>query len=174
MALIPTFEKKASIAFMGAENSADLDYLDMDFQRKLYVLISKLYEGGYRYFYTGLYEGFDLMAAEVLTMLRKRGGHDEAKLICCVTSSSQADDYYAVNRAHFVDILSDSDNEKCIIGMHNFPGSKLAIEDEFIEACGLVLCWDDGEDSDLTFSLDKAAESGLQIMNFRDIQEEEI
>ncbi len=56
----------------------------------------------------------------------------------------------------------------------NFKGIKLAIEDEFIDKCSLVVCWDDGEDTDLAFSLDKARKAGLQIMNVRDIHEGEI
>jgi hypothetical protein len=75
----------------------------------LFKLLSSLYDGGYRYFYTALHEGFDL----------------------------------------------------------------LAVEDEFIDKCDLIVCWDDGEDADLAFSLGKAREAKRQIMNVRDIPAEE-
>lgn len=153
---------------MAAENSNGLSNLDMELQQKLYTLLHQLYEGGYRYFYSGLYEGFDLIAAEMVVMLKMRGGHDEAKLICCVTTEGQAQDYAPENRAQFLDLLSEAD-ELTIIGQQ-FSSSKLVVEDEFINACDLILCWDDGEDSDFSFSLGKATETGAQIMNLFEIQ----
>ncbi len=157
---------------MGAENSTSLDNLDMELQRKLSDLLTELYRGGFRYFYTGLFEGFDLLAAEMVEMLKMRGGHDEARLVAVITTEGQAIDYAPHNRVQFADLFARADH-RTAIGL-NFTGSKLAIEDEFIDKCSLVVCWDDGEDTDLAFSLDKARKAGLQIMNVRDIHEEEL
>ena len=160
-----------SVAFMGAENSVLLSNLDMELQRTLFGLLSSLYDGGYRYFYSGLYEGFDLIAAEMVEMMKMRGGRDDARLITVITTDAQASDYAPHNRTQFADLLARADHP-FVIGQQ-FPGSKLTVEDEFIDKCALVVCWDDGEDGDLTFSLDKARKDGLQIMNFRDIHREE-
>jgi uncharacterized phage-like protein YoqJ len=169
--MVPEFDKKKSVALMGAENSVELDNLDMGLQRTLLGLLSSLYTGGYRYFYTGLYEGFDLIAAEMVEMLKMRGGRDEARLVAVITTESQSSDYASENRAQFADLFARADHPYRI--GQQFAGSKLAVEDEFIDKCDLIVCWDDGEDADLAFSLDKAREAGLQIMNVRDIHREE-
>ena len=151
---------------MGAENSQTLDTDDMELQRTLFALLSTLYDGGYRHFYTALREGFDLIAAEMVEMMKMRGGRDEARLVAVITTESQAVDYAPDNRAQFADLFARADR-RCVVGQQ-FAGSRLAIEDEFIDKCDLIVCWDDGEDSDLAFSLDKARATKRQIMNVRD------
>jgi uncharacterized phage-like protein YoqJ len=165
--MTPAFDKKTSVAFMGAENSTVLDNLDIKFQRTLFEFLTSLYDGGYRYFYTALLEGLDLIAAEIIEMMKMRGGRDEAQLVAVVTTENQAADYAPENRAQFTDLLTRADHLH-IVG-HQLPGSKLAIMDEFVEKCATIVCWDDGEDPDLTFTLDKARTAGLQVVNINEI-----
>jgi uncharacterized phage-like protein YoqJ len=169
--MIPKFDKSRSVAFLGAENSTDLTTLDMDLQGKLFELLSLLYKGGYRYFYSALFEGFDLIAAEMVAMLKMRGAHDEIKLITVITTEGQASDYSPHNSVQFADLFARADH-RTVIGM-SFTGGRLAIEDEFIDASALVVCWDDGEDDELTFALGKAEDKGLQILNVKEIQSED-
>jgi uncharacterized phage-like protein YoqJ len=169
--MIPVFEKKKSVAFMGAEGSTSLDNDNMGLQRTLFKLLASLYDGGYRYFYSALHEGFDLLAAEMVRMMKMRGGRDDARLVAVITTEGQASGYEAENREQFADLFTHADYPYRI--GQNFAGSKLAVEDEFIDKCDLIVCWDDGEDADLAFSLDKAREAKRQILNVKDIPAEE-
>jgi uncharacterized phage-like protein YoqJ len=169
--MIPKFDKQTSVAFMGAENSVALDNLDMELQKTLFGLLASLYDGGYRYFYTGLYEGFDLVAAEMVEMLKMRGGRDDARLVAVITTAAQCSDYAPDNRSQFADLFARADYP-FVIG-EQFAGSKSAVEDEFIDKCALIVCWDDGDDANLSFSLDRARTAGCQIINVRDMLGEE-
>jgi uncharacterized phage-like protein YoqJ len=103
--------------------------------------------------------------------MKMRGGRDDARLVAVITTEGQASDYESDNREQFADLFTNADYPYKI--GQNFVGSKLAVEDEFIDKCDLIVCWDDGEDADLAFSLDKAREAKRQIMNVRDIPAEE-
>ena len=159
---------------MCAENSEHIDADDLDFQRVVLLLLEHLYKGGYRYFYTGLFEGFDLTAADLVLAMKLKDGYKDAKLIYCIATLDQASDYQPFNRNLFADILGKAD-DGLIIGQR-FVGSKLTIEDEFIEHSNLIVYWNDLDDPDpdLEFSLDKAREKGLQLINIREIHEEEL
>ncbi len=156
---------------MGAENSATLDNLDMELQRTLFGLLASLYDGGYRFFYTGLHEGFDLIAAGTVETMKMRGGRDDARLVAIISTDGQASDYAPENRSQFADLFSRADYPHRI--GEQFPGSKQAIEAEFIDKCSMVVCWDDGEDPDLALTLDNARAAGLQIVNVKDIHGED-
>ena len=156
---------------MGAENSDALSTYDMELQRALSALISTLYDGGYRYFYTALREGFDLIAAEMVKMMKMRGTLKDARLVAVITTEDQAINYSSDNLTQFHDLFAGADHPY-MIG-RQFSGSKLVIEDEFIDKCDLIVCWDDGEDPNLTFTLNKARETKRRIINVLDLNREE-
>ena len=89
------------VAFTGHRDAAAAD------KERLASIIKQLYTEGYRTFMSGMAEGFDLLAAEVVLSLKEE--LSEIKLFCIIPFEGHISKVGSANRARYNTICASAD-----------------------------------------------------------------
>jgi uncharacterized phage-like protein YoqJ len=163
--------RKNSVAFTGhrAMNFAAGDST-VALCERLDATLRELYARGMRTFYSGMAEGFDLLAARAVLDLQRE--HSDVQLIAAVPFRAQAARFSAVVHhayeqilaaANRVDVLQEEYSRDCF----------LRRDDYMVERSATVVAWFDGRAGGTAYTVGRARSLGCEVINlYRDGQME--
>lgn len=139
----------------------DKDY--KKFENALIDKILKLSKDNCRIFYSGMAMGFDIIAAEIVLML-KEAYDTPLKLVCVLPFENQSETYTSFWRRRYEKILRQAD-EVIVLSKEYYQGCYQDRNIYMVDKCDYVLTWYDGKQGGTRNTLDYAAEKGRHIFN---------
>ena len=143
-------------------NREDPDY--KKFENALVEEMMSLVGSGCRVFYCGMAMGFDIIAAELVLMLKRAYGYSDIKLICVLPFPEQADSFTSFWRKRFNDIL-DLCDEKIILAKEYSMGCYQKRNVYMVDNSDAVLTWYDGKQGGTHNTIEYAAKTQKYIIN---------
>ena len=133
-----------------------------EFSERLVSAIYNLYEKGYRIFYNGCAQGFDIAAAEVLLLLKDKC--PDIKLYATVPFIEQ-DKGWAENwKKRYQNVMNNAD--KIIVINPDYAKWAYIKRNEFmVENSSTIITYFDGESGGTESTLEYAKKKGLSIVN---------
>jgi len=163
--------KNISCCFSGhREVHFDMDFsmAGYAFQGLLQKAIRNAISDGYRIFYNGLAQGFDIIAAE--TIIKEKHARDDCELILVSVAPFKGQDLKWAKhwRSRHDEVLKASDeiitlNEKYIKGCYHERNRYL------VENTSRLICFCSGKTSGTKHTVTFAEERGLDIVNIWDL-----
>ncbi len=126
-------------------------------------------EGCYT-FYTGMAMGFDIIAAELVLLLKKAYKKAKIKLICVLPFKTQAAKYYPEWKQRYDKIIKEADEVICLAESY-YPSVYQVRNEYMVDTSDIVVTWFDGQSGGTKNTLNYAAAKGKQIINVREIPE---
>lgn len=133
------------------------------FENSLIEEILKLTKQGCRTFYTGMAMGFDIIAAEIV-LLVKNAYDTPLELICVLPFENQSESFYPYWKNKYNEILDQCDSKICLIE-HYQKGCYQQRNKYMVENSDYVLTWYDGKSGGTRNTLNYAAKLGRYIIN---------
>ena len=137
---------------------------------RLDATLRELYARGARYFYNGMAEGFDLIAARAVLDLQSK--YSDVQLIAVVPFRGHGRSFSAVVRrdyehilraANRVEVLAEEYSRECF----------LRRDDYMVERAATVVAWFDGRAGGTAYTVARARALGCEVINlYRDGQME--
>ena len=115
-------------------------------------------------FYTGMAMGFDIIAAEIVLLLKKAYPDFPIRLVCVVPFEGQGDSFTAYWKERYYNVINNCD-EKVIISDRYFSGCYQKRNVFMVDNSDCVLTWYDGKPGGTRNTLDYAASKGRFIIN---------
>lgn len=136
----------------------------VEFENDLMSEILNLISEGCNTFYTGMAMGFDIIAAEVVSVLKKARLDLDIKLVCVLPYESQGEAFGDFWRKKFYDILSVAD-EKIVLNKEYHKGCYQVRNIYMVDNCDIVLTWYDGKAGGTRNTLDYAVKNNRRVKN---------
>ena len=113
--------------------------LDEDFSpKRLWELIESYIKNGATDFYNGMAQGFDLLAAEAVIMLKRR--YPNVRLIACIPCYNQEKNYSDTDKARYVSILQKAD-EKVLISEEYHRGCMMQRNQYMVDRADVLIAY---------------------------------
>ncbi len=148
-------------AFTG-HRSSKLTIPDRDVKRLLRKAILKAYNEGYNEFISGVSEGADLWAAEIV--LRLREIHPDIRLICAIPFPEQENKWEQSFRKKYHKIIDRAD-ESVIVCEHYFRGCFQLRNKWMIDRCSKLIAVWSGQSGGTKNTVDYARKQNIEIIN---------
>ncbi len=164
-------DRKYSVAFTGhrAMTYAAGDSVGA-LRERLDATLQELYACGARTFYSGMAEGFDLLAARAVLDLRRE--YSDIQLIAAVPFRAQAAGFSAVVRRDYEQILRSA-NRVEVLAEEYSRECFLRRDDYMVERSATVVAWFDGRAGGTAYTVSRARSLGREVINlYRDGQME--
>ncbi|MBR4149157.1 MAG: DUF1273 family protein [Rikenellaceae bacterium] len=161
--------RENSVAFTGhrAMNFAAGDSAEA-LRERLDAILRELYARGARTFYSGMAEGFDLLAARAVLDLRCE--YSDIQLIAAVPFRAQAAGFSAVVRRDYDQILAAA-NRVDVLQEEYSRDCFLRRDDYMVERAATVVAWFDGRAGGTAYTVGRARSLGCEVINlYRDGQ----
>lgn len=125
--------------------------------------VISLYEQGYDTFYTGMANGFDMLAAEVV--LKAREEYDDIMLIAAVPFRKQPQWFDAEDQLLYARLLERVD--RVVMVSENYhKGCYLRRDEYMVSRASLVIAfWDNVCDGGTYYTVKKAVNTGRKVIN---------
>ncbi len=137
---------------------------------RLDATLRELYARGARYFYNGMAEGFDLLAARAVIDLRRE--LTDIQLIAAVPFRGQAAGFSVVTRRDYEQILTTA-NRVDVLAEEYSRDCFLRRDDYMVERAATVVAWFDGRAGGTAYTVARARSLGCEVINlYRDGQME--
>ena len=133
------------------------------FENAVIEEILKVCKAGCRTFYTGMAMGFDILAAEIVLLL-KEAYNTPLKLVCVIPFEAQAQSFPPEWQERYYSILSKCD-EKIIIEKDYHIYSYQERNKYMVDNCDFVLTWFDGKKGGTKNTIDYAFKKQRFIFN---------
>lgn len=133
-------------------------------ENKLINAVFSLPAEGCYTFYSGLAMGFDILAAEVVMMLRERCTTASVELICTVPFIDQAANYSLEWKKRYDRIIAEAD-KVILFSDRYYPGCYNKRNTYMVNNSDFVITWFDGKHGGTKSTLDYARKNGLKIIN---------
>ena len=133
------------------------------FENALIEEILKLCNEGCRTFYTGMAMGFDIIAAEIV-LLVKNAYDTPLKLICVLPFKNQGDSFGEFWKNKYTEIINKCDSVVCLNEEYH-KGCYQQRNKYMVENSDFVLTWYDGKSGGTRNTIDYAAKLGRQVIN---------
>lgn len=134
--------------------------------------IIDLYESGYRNFINGMAMGFDLLAASAVIALRRR--FSDIKLIAVVPYRNQSEKFSEYDQKRYQYVLHNAD-EVIVLREKYCNGCMLRRNDYMLaHASGLIAYYDGKPKGGTFYTIRKASESGMPVVNLFRTQKENL
>lgn len=130
------------------------------------LFVRELYGRGFRYFLSGMAEGFDLWAADEVVKLRD-GELPGIELVVVVPFRGQAGAYPAA-AAELYHRVSEAACRKIVLSEHYFPECFHRRNDWLVEHASAVVCYFDGQGGGTQYTVSRARRAGLPVYNLCD------
>jgi uncharacterized phage-like protein YoqJ len=124
--------------------------------------LREAYEAGFRGFISGMAEGFDLAAAELLIEMRSE--LPDIRLEAFVPFGGQADKFRPDEKLRYERVLGAADSRR-LLSENYYPGCFLARNDRMVEASSALICYFDGRRGGTRYTVKRALRSGLRVTN---------
>ncbi len=128
--------------------------------------ILRLMSEGYDTFLTGMAEGFDLLAAREVLVMRET--HPELRLIAVVPFASQAARFAKATRAEYDKVLAAADHVVTLSGGYD-PGCFHRRNDFLLDNASALICHYNGSPGGTRYCVTRAARQGLRILHTTDM-----
>ena len=132
---------------------------------ELKTVLRKLYGEGYRVFLSGMAEGFDLLAAEEVLLLKQE--FSDVKLIGVLPFRKQALKYSRSDRERYESILRECSFVE-LLSEQYYQGCYFARNDFLVEHCSVIICYYDGQKGGTEYTVKRAGEAGIPVINLYD------
>ncbi len=152
--------REKGVAFTGHRNYRG------ESARELELHLRRLCEGGYRYFYSGMAEGFDLAAAEAVVALRKEF---PIQLIAVLPHPKQPYGFSAENRLRYAQLLEAADRVVEVASAYH-AGCFHRRNDFLVDNASHLVAYYNGAKGGTHYTLRRARLKGLSIKNLCDPQ----
>lgn len=128
----------------------------------LHLAVQALYDRGYRYFLSGMAEGFDLAAAEAVLALR----HElpGLQLICVLPFSDHIDHQRAEVRVRYQKVLLAADRIVSL-STNYYPACYHRRNDYLVDHASYLVAWYDGSAGGTRYTLKRAQRAHLPVEN---------
>ena len=137
-------------------------------RERLDVTLRELYARGARVFYSGMAEGFDLLAARAVLDLRRE--YSDIQFIAAVPFRAQAVGFSAVVRRDYDQILAAA-NRVDVLQEEYSRDCFLRRDDYMVERAATVVAWFDGRAGGTAYTVGRARSLGCEVINlYRDGQ----
>ena len=130
---------------------------------KLRLAIRQLYSEGYRTFASGMAEGFDLLAAEVILELKEE--LEGIRLLCVIPFEGHIAKVGAKNRARYNSICAAADEVTTLAESYH-PQAYFERNDYLIEGADALICYYSGKRRSGTgYTVTKALKKRIRTIN---------
>ena len=159
--------KEKSVSFTGyrtskiLKTSKDPNVIE-EIRQNLKNKIVALYEQGYNTFISGMSEGFDMLAAEVVLRLRTK--YPEMKLISVVPFTGQELSYSNLDKKLY-EIIFNNSNEVIYTSERYHDRAFFDRNDFMLDNSTAVLCYYDGQPGGTMYTYNRAVENNMIINN---------
>lgn len=137
---------------------------------RLDATLHELYARGARIFYSGMAEGFDLIAARAVLDLQRQ--YSDVRLIAAVPFRGQGRSFSAVVQRDYEQILQAA-NRVDVLQEEYSRESFLRRDDYMVERAATVVAWFDGRAGGTAYTVSRARSLGCEVINlYRDGQME--
>lgn len=155
------YEKGCSVAFTG-HRSIPFGKIE-EVRKKVSSQLRALYAQGYRNFFCGMALGFDMLAAEELTKLKKE--LPEIHLIAVIPYRGQSERWGMVQRIRYNELLKEVDDSD-VLSERYFNGCFLRRNDFMIDHAAALVAYFDGKPKGGTFyTVRRGKAANLKIFN---------
>lgn len=158
-----TIDITKSVAFTGHRSERILQVGMLHLYLDIVSQVRRLYSLGYRYFLSGMAEGFDLLAAQAVTALKAE--YTDIRLIAVVPFRRQSDRYRPENKSLYDRIMKTAD-ETVILREDYRKGCFHHRNDYLIDNSEIVLAyWDKQPYGGTYYTVGKARMMNRNIIN---------
>lgn len=130
----------------------------------LRVVVSNLYDRGFRTFLSGMAEGFDLWAAAEVLNLKADGRCPEIELMAVIPFRDQPLRFSANFRSIYYEALANA-AEVVVLSEKYYPGCYEARNDYLVDNASQMVCYFDGQPGGTKYTLSRARRSGIPVIN---------
>jgi len=161
--------KNNTVAFTGyrpckiAGTSKNPD-IEKEIRGGIRYAVREFYLRDFRYFLSGMAEGFDLWAAEEVISLKSSGELPEIELVAVVPFRGQ-ERYYPDDSAGTYGRILAAACEKAILSDHYYPECYFRRNDWLIDHSSAVICYFDGQQGGTKYTVSRARRLGLPVFN---------
>lgn len=160
-------ERQLAVSFSGHRKERIIKGRDIHITEQIRLdaieNITILYTQGYKTFYNGMANGFDLITAEAVLTARRY--FKDIRLVAVIPFKGQAERYDAEDKATYEKVLKTAD-EVVVISERYFKGCFLRRNDYMIRHSDKIVAYWDGEQKGGTFYTAKQAEKmNIEFIN---------
>lgn len=155
--------RPAKFPFALSKNNPDY----VKFENSIVQGIIKLADEGCTEFYTGMAMGFDIIAAEMVMLLKKIEKFSHIRLVCVLPFENQGDSFNDYWKKKYYDILKEAD-EKIILNKSYHTGCYQVRNKYMVDNCDYVFTWYDGQSGGTRNTIDYAIKIGRKVLNVND------
>ena len=142
-------------------SAGNADYIK--FENALTEQITELAHEGCRVFYTGMAMGFDIIAAEIVLML-KNAFSKPLKLICVLPFENQSDNFGDCWKKRYYSVLDNADEVK-ILSENYSPECYQKRNEYMVDNSDFVITWYDGRQGGTKNTINYALKRGRKVFN---------
>ncbi len=162
-------EEKKVAAFTGHRKQrlmqVNKDYRNLSGQirEKVITMIKNLYEEGFREFYSGMAEGFDMIAAEAVLQLKEQ--YEDMTLVTAIPFRAQAEWFDPQDQLLYRELLKKADRV-VMLSEKYYRGCYLRRDTYMVSRASMVIAyWDNVCNGGTYHTVKKAVETGREVIN---------
>ncbi len=157
-------EKAKSVAFTGYREAKIKNVITRQkLLQELYIAIKKAYSDGCRTFYTGMSDGFDMLAATAV--IEFRGEQSDVRLVAVVPFKGQEEKFSSEDKTLYASTLSNADEIITLAEKFEHNDQYLRRNDLLLERSGYLICFYDGKVGGTMYTYNRAVKQGHKIIN---------
>lgn len=138
-------------------------YIDAQIRYGIIMNVIRLYEQGYKVYYNGMANGFDLVSAQVILMLKR--WYSDIHLIAVVPFKSQSVRYDGTDKTLYDEILKQADEVK-VLSENYYKGCFLRRNNYMIERSDkIILFWDGEQKGGTYYTAMQAQRKNIEYIN---------
>ena len=127
------------------------------------AMIEHLYKYGFREFYSGFAEGFDMLAAEAVLQLKEE--YEDLVLAAAIPFRNQPAQFDPQDQLLYKELLEKADRV-VILSEKYYKGCYLRRDEYMVSKASLVIAfWDNVCDGGTYFTVKRAVETGRKVIN---------
>ena len=130
---------------------------------KVITMIKNLYEEGFREFYSGMAEGFDMIAAEAVLQLKEQ--YEDMTLAAAIPFRAQAEWFDPQDQLLYRELLKKADRV-VMLSEKYYRGCYLRRDTYMVSRASMVIAyWDNVCNGGTYHTVKKAVETGREVIN---------
>lgn len=163
------FPKEITVAFTGYRpEKIRLSSANPDIEREIRAaagaVVRSLYGRGFRYFLTGMAEGFDLWAADEVLGLKSGGECPDAEIVAVIPFRGQERRYPAQAAELYRKIIENAAGA-IVLSEEYHAGCFQRRNDWLVGNASSVVCYFDGQPGGTQYTVSAARRAGLPVIN---------
>lgn len=162
-----TADYQLAVSFSGHRkeriNRIDNPYIHTQIRYGVMMNVIRLYEQGYKVYYNGMANGFDLVSAQVILMLKR--WYSDIRLIAVVPFKNQSLRYDGTDKTLYDEILKQADDVK-VLSDRYYKGCFLHRNDYMIgHSDKIILFWDGEQKGGTYYTAMQADKKNIEYIN---------